>query len=131
LNQRTATLLHDALSAGLEIQQYAASTNRELFLDDRSLHLIFERLFEIIGIALSKAVQLEPDLRTQIPDVRKIIDTRNRIAHEYADVNYPLMWFTATRKVPAMCGRIRSKGHRDTARKRFSSIGQGDPGLAH
>lgn len=106
MNQRTATLLHDALSAGEEVQQYAASTTRDQFLEDRSLHLIFERLFEIIGIALSKAVQMDPDLRTQIPDVRKIIDTRNRIAHEYADVNYPLMWFTATRKIPAMCETI-------------------------
>ena len=106
MNQRTATLLHDALSAGEEVQQYVASTTREQFLEDRSLHLIFERLFEIIGIALAKAIQLEPDLKTRIPEVRKIIDTRNRIAHEYADVNYPLMWFTATRKVPEMCATI-------------------------
>jgi uncharacterized protein with HEPN domain len=107
LNQRTATLLHDALSAGEEVQQYVASTTRERFLEDRSLHLIFERLFEIIGIALSKAIQSEPDIKTQIPDARKIIDTRNRIAHEYADVNYPLMWFTATRKAPEMCETIK------------------------
>ncbi|MCA9858353.1 MAG: DUF86 domain-containing protein [Thermomicrobiales bacterium] len=106
MNQQTAKLLHDANSAGQEVQQYAASTTRERFLEDRSLHLIFERLFEIIGIALTKAIQSAPDLQTQIPEVRKIIDTRNRIAHEYAEVNYPLMWFMATQKVPEMCETI-------------------------
>lgn len=106
MNQRTATLPHDALSAGREIQQYADSITREQFLDDRSLQLIFERLFEIVGIALSKAVQRAPDLRTQIPDVRKIVDMRNRIAHEYAEINYPLVRFTVTQKVPPMCETI-------------------------
>ena len=42
-----------------------------------------------------------------IDEVRKIIDTRNRIAYEYADVNYPLMWFTANRKIPEMCATIK------------------------
>jgi uncharacterized protein with HEPN domain len=103
MEQTTAKLLHDALAAGRELQDYAASTTRERFLEDRSFHLIFERLFEIVGIALSKALQSEPRLQSEIPDVRKIVDMRNRIAHEYADVNYPLMWFTVTRKVPGMC----------------------------
>jgi uncharacterized protein with HEPN domain len=103
LKQRTAKLLHDALSAGREIEQFAAGTTRKQFLDDRSLHLIFERLFEIVGEALSQAIKEEPAVRSQIPDVTKIIGARNRIAHEYADVNYPLLWFTATRRVPGMC----------------------------
>lgn len=77
MNQRTAKLLHDALSAGREIEQYAASTTRDQFLKDRSLHLIFERLFEIVGEALSQAIKEEPTIRNQIPDVMKIIGAQS------------------------------------------------------
>lgn len=103
MNQRTAKLLHDALSAGREIQQYAAATTREEFLNDRSLQLIFERLFEIVGEALSQAIKEDPTVHSQVPDVMKIIGARNRIAHEYAEVSHPLLWFTATQKIPEMC----------------------------
>lgn len=106
MKRTTAKLLHDALSAGREIEQFAAQTTREQFLIDRSLQLVFERLFEIVGMALSKAIQSEPDIQLEIPDAHKIISTRNRIAHEYADVSYPLLWFTATMKVPGMCDTI-------------------------
>ena len=55
MNRETAKRLHDALSAGREIQQYVASNTRDQFLEDRSLELVFERLFEIVGEAISRA----------------------------------------------------------------------------
>ena len=72
MNRETAKRLHDALSAAQEIQRYAASTTREQFLEDRSLELIFERLFEIVGEAISKAEDEYPELRARIPDVGDI-----------------------------------------------------------
>lgn len=87
MKRETAKRLHDALSAGREIQQYAASTTREQFLESRSLQLIFERLFEIIGEATYKAEAADPSLRDKLPDVGDIIGMRNRIAHGYSDVS--------------------------------------------
>jgi uncharacterized protein with HEPN domain len=106
LNRETAKRLHDALSAAQEIQQYAASTTREQFLEDRSLELILERLFEIVGEAISKAEDEYPELRARIPDVGDIIGMRNRIAHGYDEVDNELVWSTAIDKVPALCGRL-------------------------
>jgi uncharacterized protein with HEPN domain len=106
LNREIAKRLHDALSAGREIQEYAASTTREQFLEDRTLQLIFERLFEIVGEATFKAEAADPSLRDKLPDVGDIIGMRNRIAHGYSEVSYPVLWDTAVDKVPGMCANI-------------------------
>lgn len=106
MNPETAKRLHDALSAGREIQHYAASTTREQFLEERSFQLIFERLFEIVGEAISKAEDEDPTLSTRLPDIRDITGMRNRIAHGYDEVDNELIWSTATDKVPGMCANL-------------------------
>ena len=103
MNRETAKRLHDALSAGREIQQYAANTTREQFLEDRSLELIFERLFEIVGEAISRAEDEDPSLRQQIPEIGDFIGMRNRIAHGYDEIDNELIWSTAIDKVPGLC----------------------------
>lgn len=106
MNRETAKRLHDALSAGREIQEYAASTTREEFLESRSLQLIFERLFEIVGEATSQAEVADPELREKLPNVGVIIGMRNRIAHGYSEVSHQVLWDTALSNVPAMCERL-------------------------
>ncbi len=106
MKHETAKRLHDALSAGREIEQYAASTTREQFLESRSLELIFERLFEIVGEAFSKAEDEDPMLQERIPEIRDIVGMRNRIAHGYDEIDNELIWSTATEKVPELCDRL-------------------------
>ena len=45
-------------------------------------------------------------MRDKLPDVGDIIGMRNRIAHGYSDVSYPVLWDTAVDKVPGMCANI-------------------------
>lgn len=106
MNRETTKRLHDALLAGRELQQYVASTTRERFLNDRSLQLIFERLFEIVGEAISKAEDEDPKLSKQLPNIRDIIGMRNRIAHGYDEIDNELIWSAATDKVPGMCSDL-------------------------
>jgi uncharacterized protein with HEPN domain len=106
MNRETAKRLLDALSAGREIQEYAAGTTRAQFLESRSLQLIFERLFEIVGEAISQAEDEFPTLRKQLPDVGDIIGMRNRIAHGYDDIDNELIWATAIDKVPVLCANL-------------------------
>lgn len=106
MNQETAKRLHDALSAGREIQQFVVTTSREQFLSDRSLELIFERLFEITGEALSKAEGGDSTLRERISEVGEIIGMRNRIAYGYDEVDNELIWSAATDKVPELVATL-------------------------
>jgi uncharacterized protein with HEPN domain len=106
LKRSQAKLLHDALSAGREIQEYTAGASYDQLLTDRSLQLILERLFEIVGEAISKADANDPSLREVLPDVRDIVGTRNRIAHGYWEVSYRVLWDAANQEIPALCDAV-------------------------
>ena len=87
-----AKWLHDALPACDEIQAFAAGRSRSQFLDDRGLQLVIWKLTEIVGEALRQAEIAELLLSVQIPELRDIVNTRNRITHGYNAVNFNLLW---------------------------------------
>jgi uncharacterized protein with HEPN domain len=51
-----------------------------------------ERKFEIIGEALKLAHEADPSVLTIIPDLRRIVGTRNRIIHVYEAVDQLILW---------------------------------------
>ncbi len=63
---------------------------------------IVERLLEIIGVAMGRAENSEPELVGSIGDVRAIIGMRNRIAHGYDQLDYVTLWRAATVSVPML-----------------------------
>lgn len=106
MKRPTAKLLHDALSASREIEGYVAEASYEQLQSDRSLQLILERLYEIVGEALNQAEESDPTLRRRVPEVGDIIGMRNRIAHGYWEISYKILWDTAIGKVPALSVRL-------------------------
>ena len=87
MKRPVAKLLLDALSAGHEIENYVAGASYEQLQSDRSLQLILERLYEIVGEALNQAEEADPTLREHVPEMGDIIGMRNRIAHGYWEVS--------------------------------------------
>ena len=59
-----------------------------------------ERNIEIIGEAMKKIMEVEPDIL--ISDSRKIVDTRNRIIHGYDSVSADVIWLVVTRYMPTL-----------------------------
>lgn len=59
-----------------------------------------ERNLEIIGEALYRMVRRDPAI--DISDSRKIIDTRNRIAHGYDTVSDEIIWGIITQHLPKL-----------------------------
>lgn len=51
-----------------------------------------ERQFEIVGEALGRATDLEPQLERWLPEVRRIVGLRNRLIHGYGDVDEEIVW---------------------------------------
>jgi uncharacterized protein with HEPN domain len=96
----TATRLHDAANACKEIQSLLAGFDEETFLRDRLRNLSVWKLLEIVGEALRRAEQSDSSLNQSIPNLRDIIDTRNRITHGYDSVSFTVMWRIATTAVP-------------------------------
>jgi uncharacterized protein with HEPN domain len=102
----TAKRLHDAIGACDEISGFVSEWSREEFLSTRGYQLIVWKLTEIVGEALRQGEEQEPMLRTLIPELREVINTRNRIVHGYDSVDFELLWDIATNEVPPLRNRM-------------------------
>jgi uncharacterized protein with HEPN domain len=74
-------LLFDVLNAINETESFFDGTIKDFsfFQNDIRTKRAVERNLEIIGEAASRIYKKSPD--TDIPNIRQIIDTRNRIIH--------------------------------------------------
>jgi len=59
-----------------------------------------ERNIEIIGEAMSRIREIDPDIL--ISDSKKIVDTRNRIIHGYNSISADVIWLVVTRDLPIL-----------------------------
>ncbi len=80
--------------------------SRDDFVQDGIRRRAAERSLEIIGEALRRIERDDPDTVERISDYRRIIGLRNRIAHEYDDLDDATLWSAMT--APHRCSRARS-----------------------
>jgi uncharacterized protein with HEPN domain len=83
MNDETKRRLLDALEACRAIQKFSAGINYESFVGDELVRAAIERKFEILGEALNRAEQSDPELVDRVPELRRLIGMRNRIIHGY------------------------------------------------
>ena len=101
--------LHDALAAGAAVRDFVAGRALEDYRSDLMLRSAVERQFEILGEALSRAVRLEPDLRSRLPALRGAVDFRNVIAHEYDRLADATFWDIAVNELPALLADLEAE----------------------
>jgi uncharacterized protein with HEPN domain len=61
---------------------------------------------EIIGEAANRILKKQPDIL--ITDIKKIIDTRNRIIHGYDSVSDDIIWSIVVKHLPKLLEEINS-----------------------
>ena len=91
-----------------DIKQAIAEINQ--FLPEKKIYTEFqkdlkskraiERNIEIIGEAVNRIISQNPT--TEITNSRKIVDTRNRIAHGYDSVSDDIIWAIVIRDLPKL-----------------------------
>ncbi len=83
-------LIHILASVNFIIK-YTADLNEDEFLRDEILKRAIVREFEVLGEA---ANYISKDVQTKYDNIEwtKIISLRNRLIHEYLDVNYRTVW---------------------------------------
>lgn len=106
MKAETAKRLHEAAGACDEIRGFVSEWSRDDFLRTRSSQLIVWKLIEIVGEALRQGEEQDPSLRALIPELREVINTRNRIVHGYDSVDFELLGDIATVEVPPLRQRI-------------------------
>ena len=88
--------LHDACIATGLIVDFLGESSLEDYRNNALLKSAVERQFEILGEACNQLAKLDPELAERVPNLRRIVDFRNVLAHAYAVVDDSLVWGTAT-----------------------------------
>lgn len=94
--------LVDARDAAELIFRFVLGKTLDDYRADPMLRSAVERQFEIIGEAFNQLAKLAPDLAERIPDLRRIIDFRNVLAHAYAIVDDTVVWQAVHLNLPAL-----------------------------
>lgn len=84
--------LLDAIKALDGVERHTSGLSRTGFDANEGTQLIVERLLITVGEALSEAEITNPEISDRIPDIRKIVGTRNRLVHNYWDVDPNVLW---------------------------------------
>lgn len=83
------------------IQEYLKGFSHDDFLKDEKTQDAVIRNLEIIGEASSK---LEQEFIKQLPQIpwRDIKDFRNKLIHDYWELNLEVIWEAATKEIPEL-----------------------------
>ena len=95
-------LLKDIDQASTCIESFTEGMDIAAYIADIRTQSAVERKFEIIGEAVNRLQQLHPDFAERIPQMRKIIDFRNVLAHGYEQVVPERVWDYAQNHLPQL-----------------------------
>ncbi len=101
MQERIKVWLKDVIQAIIEVEDFLPEPRQfEDFKKDIKTKRAVERNIEIIGEAINRILKVEPDI--PISNARNIVDTRNRIIHEYDAVSDDILWLIVIRYLPIL-----------------------------
>lgn len=107
MQKEIQTWLEDIKQSIEEIESFLPETRNFFeFRKDLKTRKAIERNIEIIGEAVNRILQFDPEI--QISHARKIVDTRNRIIHGYDSVSEDIIWAIVTRDLGQLQQEINS-----------------------
>ncbi len=114
MNALDRNRLKDMLDAARKAQQFAAGKTRETLDENEVLALALVRLIEVIGEAASRVSE---ETRTAITGVewRPIIGMRNRLIHDYLNVDYDVVWRAVADEIPPLIATLETALSDETA----------------
>ena len=80
------------VEAGERVQAVTAAKSFADYEADWLIRAAIERMFEVMGEALARVERSDPETVERITDYRKVIGFRNRIAHNYDDIEDEQVW---------------------------------------
>src|SRR3989338_2754085 len=93
--------VHHILDSIRHIEEFLKQVDEEQFSRSRMWQDAFVREIEIIGEA---ARHVDENFRKQRPQIPWIdmIGMRNKLIHDYFEVNMPMVWDVVTKDIPAL-----------------------------
>lgn len=92
-------LLKFVLESIENLEQYIDSVSEEFYLSNIEKQDATERRLQVIGQAI---IQLPEELKEQYPEIEwhKIAGLRNRIVHDYLEIDHLIIWNTLKNDLP-------------------------------
>lgn len=106
MQPKTPKLLDDIRDAAAFIREVTRARALEDYRSDRLLRQAIERNFEIIGEAVNRLAQLDPETAGRITKHRRIVDFRNVLTHGYDLIDHRIVWSTIEEEVPVLLAEV-------------------------
>lgn len=99
-------LLEDIRQACEEILAFTEGKSFQNYKQEKLLRSGVERQFEIIGEALNRLTNVEPDVINQISHYKRIISFRNILIHGYDIVEDAVVWDIVAKDLPLLYSQV-------------------------
>ncbi len=94
--------LWDIADSCRAIVEFVKGCDLSDYEQNRMLRRAVERELSIVGEAVGQAARHFPELEKSIGPARQIVGFRNRIVHEYAEVDAEVVWAIVQSEVPRL-----------------------------
>ena len=108
MRPKARLLLDDILDSCQVILGWCRDRDFSAYQTDRLFRRAIEREFEIIGEALKRLRDDDPDMFADIQDAAAIVGFRNRLAHGYDAIDDAVVWGIIADHVPRLILQIRT-----------------------
>ena len=107
MRREDAIRIQHMIEAAEAAESFASGRARKDMDDDKQFAFALARAIEIFGEAASK---ISAETPATLPNIqwRLAIGMRNRIVHAYFDINFNVVWRTATEELPALPPLLRA-----------------------
>jgi uncharacterized protein with HEPN domain len=102
MKRSIAKRLFDAIQAIEAIERFTHGMSFEDYVASEMATAAVERKFEIISEALKQAASEDPSIQQKITVLPSVIGLRNRIAHDYDQVDQEILWTTIELWLPSL-----------------------------
>ncbi len=80
---------------------------RERFDADEDLQIVLTHLVQVLGEAAARVSEQTTLANPEVP-WRALAGMRNRVVHEYFEIDLEILWSAVSREVPALAVRLRA-----------------------
>jgi uncharacterized protein with HEPN domain len=99
--------LDHVIVAGEAILRITAGKTFDDYATDEVLRWAVERQFGVIGDALRQVERIDPVLAGQITGLRRIVDFRNVLIHDYATIFDEAVWQIIRQHLPSLLTEVK------------------------
>ena len=106
MQRRTLKTLEDIRDAAAFVLEETSDVSLADYRQNRLLRQAVERNFEIIGEAIHRLRDHDPDVASKIGESGRIISFRNTLIHGYDLIDDALVWDVMENKLPTLLREV-------------------------